>query len=96
MTRKEIAKRLRELAADPSSGTRAEVQRLRGQYRRARRQQRAETAEAQPRSSVCAIRGLTLEDQAAIETWPLELRARLADHAMSRVITTLHNLPYGG
>ncbi|MEU9152726.1 hypothetical protein AB0D59_19745 [Streptomyces sp. NPDC048417] len=35
---------------------------------------------------VAATDGLNEADRAAVETWPLELRARLYDHALTRQI----------
>lgn len=83
MDRKTIKRRLRELAADPGQpGAAAEVQKLKGALRRIQSAERA----PDPAPTVAPVRGLTEADRAAVETWPPELRARLHDGALTRVI----------
>ncbi|MER5397553.1 hypothetical protein [Streptomyces sp. NPDC002599] len=91
-----IKAKLRELAADPGQpGGRAEAQRLRGALRRLAHpepeEEPADRAPAEPertlsRPVVDPADGLTEADRAAVATWPPELRNRLRDRALTRVI----------
>lgn len=81
--RKEIKRRLREISRDPGApGAAEEAQRLTGEYRRLSRPERAPVAER----SEAPLKGLSEADQAAVDTWPPELRARLNGASLGRVI----------
>lgn len=83
--RKEIKRRLREIARDPSApGAAAEAQRLTAEYKRLSRPQ-PERAPALERD-LTPPQGLTEQDQAAVDTWPLELRQRLRRSSFNRVV----------
>lgn len=84
--RKVIKRRLREIKRDPTSATAEEVQRLHGEYKRLQQTERA----PEPTTPVAPVSGLTEEEAAAVETWPSELRARLDEASLTRVI-----LPWG-
>ncbi|WP_329334652.1 hypothetical protein OG252_07520 [Streptomyces sp. NBC_01352] len=80
MDRKTIKRRLRELAADPGQpGAAAEVQRLKGALRRLSRPEPPARPAPEPAPAADP-------DAEAIATWPPELRVRLQQGAMSRVI----------
>lgn len=85
MNRKTIKSRLRELLANPGQpGTRAEIQRLRGELLRERGRTGEEDVTEAPEAPVPAADGLTEAQQwAAADP---ELRARLQRSAFSRVI----------
>ena len=77
--RKEIKRRLREISRDPAfPGAAEEMQRLTGGYRRLSRPAPAPRAEREPEP--------TDPEAAALATWPPELRARLRNRALTRVI----------
>ncbi len=84
--RKAIKRRLREIKHDPSSAGPGEVQKLTAEYRRIVSAERA----PEPTTPVAPVTGLTADEAAAVETWPSELRNRLDDAALTRVI-----LPWG-
>ncbi|WP_055491020.1 hypothetical protein [Streptomyces sp. TP-A0356] len=85
--RKEIKRRLREIARDPSApGVAAEAQRLAAEYRRLQVADRAARPEPADEPAVAPLDGLTEADREAVKTWPPELRARLSRSAVSRVI----------
>lgn len=77
--RKQIKKRLREIKHDPASAGPGEVQRLTAEYVRLSRPRRSPAAGTAPEPSADP-------EAAAVETWPMELRARLHRSAASRVI----------
>jgi hypothetical protein len=82
--RKEIKRRLREIMRDPgASGAADEAAALRGEYRRL---SRPESAPAASRS--VAEPDVPDPEAEAIATWPPELRSRLRDRALTRVILT--------
>ncbi|EFL35502.1 predicted protein [Streptomyces viridochromogenes DSM 40736] len=78
--RKQIKKRLREIKRDPASARPGEAQRLAAEYRRLLSADRTPAAPADP-------------DEAALATWPRELRARRQRSAFSRVLdrSALHD-----
>lgn len=90
----EIKRRIRELTLDPAQGSAAELQRLRAEGFRLRRSRRRDDAASRSVAQRAAAepsegrdwRGLTEEDRRALETWPPELRAKVGEGAMSRVI----------
>lgn len=84
--RKAIKRRLREIKRDPSSAETGEVQRLTAEYRRLVSAERA----PEPTAPVAPVTGLTEEEAAAVATWPSELRNRVSEGALTRVI-----LPWG-
>ncbi|MCX4558099.1 hypothetical protein OHA02_18055 [Streptomyces phaeochromogenes] len=80
--RKQIKKRLREIARDPGApGAAVEAQALHGEYRRL---SRPEQAPAAPRATEPTSAD---PDAEAIATWPPELRARLHNRELTRVIS---------
>ncbi|MEV0483749.1 hypothetical protein AB0I69_24470 [Streptomyces sp. NPDC050508] len=92
--KKGIRARLRELKAHPDRpGAAAEAQRLAAAYRRLQSAGRSsgpeaheEPAQGRSRAPVPVPDGLTEADQAAVETWPPELRARLNESAFNQVV----------
>lgn len=83
--RREIKRELRELGRRPDApGAAGRVQALRGEYRRLVSAHRAEPVAAE--RPVVPPSGLSEQDAAAMATWPAELRARVQDAALSRVI----------
>lgn len=82
--RRDIKQELRDIARRPDGpGAAARVASLRGEYRRLVSAHRAPV----PERSVAPPSGLTEQEAAAIATWPAELRARVLDGALSRVLT---------
>lgn len=83
--RRAIKRELRDIARAPDTpGAASKVQALRGEYRRLVSAHRAEPVAAE--QPVAPSSGLTEQDAAAMATWPAELRARVRDGALSRVI----------
>lgn len=78
--RKVIKRRLREIKRDPSSALAGEVQKLSAEYRRLLSAERAP-------DPTTPVAGLTPQEAAAVATWPSELRARVNDAALNRVIS---------
>jgi hypothetical protein len=80
--RHEIKRELRGIARWPDApGAAARVQRLRAEYRRLVSAHRAPASE----KSV-APPSVREEEAAAMATWPPELRARVRDSALTRVV----------
>ncbi len=80
--RKEIRRELRSIKRNPTAdGAAQRAQRLSAEYRRLSRPQTPG-----PSAPVAPVTGLTEEESAAVATWPSELRARVNDAALSRVI----------
>lgn len=77
--RKAIKRRLREIKRDPSAAVAGEVQKLSAEYRRLLSAERAP-------DPATPVAGLTEEEAAAVASWPAELRARVNNAAMNRVI----------
>lgn len=87
--RKEIRRELRTIGRRPDApGAAARIAELRGEYRRLLSADRA--PDPAPARSVAPPSGLTEQEAAAVATWPAELRARVQDAALSRVL-----LPWG-
>ncbi|MFG2349451.1 hypothetical protein [Streptomyces phaeochromogenes] len=88
--RRQIKKRLREIARDPGApGAAVEAQHLTAEYRRLQSAERDPASADRPErtlSDTLLPDGLTEADRAAVETWPPELRARLHNHALTRQI----------
>jgi hypothetical protein len=80
--RREIKRRLREIKRDPASAEPGEAQHLTAEYRRL---QSAERDPALPRPVVEPK--VIAPDAEAIATWPPELRERLRNGALTRVIS---------
>ncbi|MET7738914.1 hypothetical protein [Streptomyces sp. NPDC005385] len=80
--RKAIKRRLRAIKRDPSSAKPGEVQRLTAEYTRLQQEEKA----PKPPTPSTPVGRLTEEEEAAVSTWPPELRARMQQGAMSRVI----------
>ncbi|AZQ32631.1 hypothetical protein EJ357_03550 [Streptomyces cyaneochromogenes] len=75
--RKQIKKRLREIARNPNApGAAEEAQRLTAEYKRLQSAERTPAAEPAPADP----------DAEAIATWPPELRARLQRSSFNRVV----------
>lgn len=84
--KKAIKRRLRAIKHDPTTAEPGEVQRLTAEYRRLVSAERA----PEPSTPVTGATGLTAEEAAAVATWPVELKNRLEDAALTRII-----LPWG-
>jgi hypothetical protein len=85
--KKAIKRRLREIRRNPTvDGAAEEIARLTGELRRLVSAERA----PEPTTPVAPVTGLTADEAAAVETWPSELRARLDEASLTRVI-----LPWG-
>lgn len=72
------------LAEDPPDTGR--VAELTAELKRARRRRRRTLSAPQSPATVAPLKGLTEADQAAVDTWPPELRARLHGGSLGRVI----------
>lgn len=81
--RRAIKRELRDISRAPDApGAATRAQHLTGEYRRLLSASRTPAAER----PVAPPSGLTEQDAAAMATWPAELRARVQDGALSRVL----------